>query len=105
MAKFINIEYYYNIMGRRKIDKKKLDEDFRRIIKTEHEVPKADQKLYVYERPIYHSARQYVVKIPAKIFDFFEYSKGDKLKFILDITDIENPKISIEYDKLKNDKI
>ena len=59
------------------------------------------EKLLVFESPIYFDGRQYSLKVPKRVFDFIEFSKGDKLNFIIDDSEPEKPKIMVAYANVK----
>ncbi len=84
----------------RKIKPEKLDKLYQSVI-TSQKDKTVKKRLSVFDSPIYFDKRQYSIKIPRRIFDFIDYTKGDKLEFIIDETDPKKPKLSIQYMQVK----
>lgn len=74
--------------------KVKRDKDFAQLLEPTQIKP---EKI-VLVRPIYHTGRQYLVKLPREIADKFNYKKGDALKYTLVVDpQQEEPSLQIEY--------
>jgi len=83
-----------------KIDKIKLKKLYE-ATKTSLKDDKLKEKLLIFESSIYFDGRQYSLKIPKRLFDYMEFSKGDKINFIIDDSEPTKPKISIVYAKVE----
>lgn len=54
-----------------------------------------------YDQKIYYDGRQFSVKLPKEMMNFFEHKQGDTLRFIVDISEKGEPKLKVEYIKTK----
>jgi hypothetical protein len=83
----------------KEIDGGKLEKLYRTAIKDKPNM-KAEKKL-VFRKKIHFDKRQYSIKLPKRLFDFFEYKEGDSIIFVIDDTVASNPKLNIELERAK----
>jgi len=50
-----------------------------------------------YEQKIYYDDRQFSVKLPREMMNYFHFKKGDSLRFIIDTSEKGEPTLKLEY--------